>query len=159
MAARKTPSLLALALLFALFATPSSSSAQVAIGLHGGINLDHANLHLGADVLVMLAELSPNVALGIWPSYAHVFIDDTDDVELFGVDFPFLFDLDDAAVTPYFAPGLGLAFQNDDSFLKVNLIGGVFFDVSDSVRPFVELAVRLVNGTYVDLLAGLLFEL
>lgn len=146
------------ALLFTALAPAARGSAQVAVGLHGGINLDHGNLHLGADVVVMLAELSPSVSLGIWPSYAHVFIDDTDDVELFGVDFPFTFELD-APVTPYVAPGLGLGFQGGDSFLKLNVIGGVFFEAGGGVRPFVELALRFIDGTYVDLLAGIVFEL
>ncbi len=129
----------------------------VAIGPHGGVNLDVGSLHLGADLVLELADVSPSVKLAIWPSYAHVFIDDGHDVELFGVDFPFVFPLD-SAVTPFVGPGLGLAFYGDTS-LKVNIIGGLFFETGSAVRPFTELAVRLVNGTFVDLLAGVLFEL
>jgi hypothetical protein len=135
----------------------AGSAHAVAIGPHAGVNLDVGSLHLGADLVLELADVSPNVKLAIWPSYAHVFIDDGHDVELFGVDFPFVFPLD-SAVTPFVGPGLGLAFYGDTS-LKVNLIGGLFFETGSAVRPFTELAVRLVNGTFVDLLAGVLFEL
>ena len=53
---------------------------------------------------------------------------------------------------------MGLAIA-DHAWLKVNLIGGVMIDVSSNVRLWSELAIRLVNGTYVDFLAGVLFEL
>lgn len=132
--------------------------AQVALGPHGAINLDRGDPHLGFDVVVPLAQLSPSVQLGVWPSYAHVFVDDGHDVELLGCDFPFVFALDGSSVSPFFAPGLGLAFYGDTS-LKVNLIGGALFDTGGPVRPFAALAVRLVDGTFVDLLGGVLFEL
>ena len=149
--------LLAALLACALLAGPASAQS-VAVGPHGGVNLDEGSLHLGADVVIHLADLSPSVKLAIWPSYAHVFIDGGHDVELFGVDFPFVFPLEGSVVTPFAGPGLGLAFYGDTS-LKVNLLGGVFFETGSSVRPFAELAVRLVDGTFVDLLGGVLFEL
>ena len=130
----------------------------LAVGPHGGINLDLGNIHLGGDVVVPLTQLSPSLQLAIWPSYAHVFIEDGHDVELLGVDVPFVFEIDGSIVSPYFAPGLGLAFYGETT-LKLNLIGGVFFDTGSSVRPFSELAIRLIRGTYVDLLVGVLFEL
>ena len=136
---------------------PASARAQVAIGPHAGLNLDVGSVHLGGDVIVQISQLSENVTLGVWPSYAHVFIDDGHDVELFGVDFPFMFRLDDSIVTPFAAPGLGLAFYGDTA-LKVNLIGGLFLEAGGGVRPFTELAIRLVNGTFVDLLFGVVFE-
>ena len=139
-------------------ALPNGARAQVAIGPHVGINLDGGSLHLGADVVVMLTQLSENVSLGVWPSYAHVFIDDGHDVELFGVDFPFMFRVQDSIVTPFAAPGLGLAFYGDTA-LKVNLIGGLFLEAGNGIRPFGALAVRLVNGTFVDLSFGVVFEL
>jgi hypothetical protein len=137
---------------------PADARAQVAIGPHAGLNLDVGSVHLGGDVIVQLSQLSETVSLGIWPSYAHVLIDGGHDVELFGVDFPFMFRLEDSIVTPFAAPGLGLAFYGDTA-LKVNLIGGVFLEAGGGVRPFTELAIRLVNGTYVDLLFGVVFEL
>lgn len=146
------------ALALALLAVAQERAHGQAIGPHGGVNLDTGNLHLGADFVMPLAELSSGVHLAIWPSYAHVFIDDGHDVELFGCDFPFLFTLDGSVVTPFVGPGLGLAFYGDTS-LKVNLIGGVFFETGSPVRPFAELAIRLVDGTFVDLLGGVLFEL
>jgi hypothetical protein len=134
------------------------AESSLAIGPHLGINLDHGNLHIGGDLLIELTELSPNVTLGIWPSYAHVFIEDGHDVELLGCDFPFIFEIDGSIVEPFLAPGLGLAFYGDTS-LKLNLIGGTFFETNSAVRPFVALAIRLIDGTFVDLLGGVLFEL
>lgn len=142
-----------------LLAAPCIARAQgVAVGPHGGVNLDVGSLHLGADVVIDVAEVSPSVRLAVWPSYAHVFIDDGHDVELFGVDFPFVFPIERSVVTPFVGPGVGFAYYGD-STLKVNIIGGLFFATGSGVRPFTELAVRLVNGTFVDLLAGVLFEL
>jgi hypothetical protein len=143
---------------FVLLLLPAVGRAQVSIGPHAGLNLDAGSVHLGADVIVEISQLSETVTLGVWPSYAHVFIDGGHDVELFGVDFPFMFEIDDSIVTPFAAPGLGLAFYGDTS-LKVNLIGGLFLEAGGGVRPFTELAIRLVNGTYVDLLFGVVFEL
>ena len=138
------------------------AAQSVALGPHGGVNLDTGNLHLGADVVVGLGALStraaPSVSLALWPSYAHVFIDGGHDVELFGVDLPFLFAIEDAVVTPFVGPGLGLAFYGDTS-LKLNVIGGVFVETHSAVRPFGELALRFIDGTFVDLLAGVVFEL
>ena len=73
--------------------------------------------------------------------------------ELLGCDFPFIFHIDNSIVEPFLAPGLGLAFYGDTS-LKLNLIGGTFFETNSTVRPFVALAIRLIDGTYVDLLGG-----
>jgi len=147
-------------LVLAALAIASAARAEtnVAIGPHLGINLDHGNLHLGGDLLIEVAQLSPSVTLGIWPSYAHVFIEDGHDVELLGCDFPFIFEIDGSIVEPFLAPGLGLAFYGDTS-LKLNLIGGTFFETHSSVRPFVAIAIRLIDGTFVDLLGGVLFEL
>jgi hypothetical protein len=137
---------------------PVSRADSLAIGPHLGINLDHGNLHVGGDLLIPITELSASVELGVWPSYAHVFIEDGHDVELLGCDFPFIFHIDNSIATPFLAPGLGLAFYGDTS-LKLNLIGGSFFETNSSVRPFVALAIRMIDGTFVDLLGGVLFEL
>lgn len=153
------------ALFLAIFAAglglafaPVAKAESLAIGPHLGINLDHGNLHIGGDLLIPIVQLSPSVRLGIWPSFAHVFIEDGHDVELLGCDFPFIFHIDNSIVEPFLAPGLGLAFYGDTS-LKLNLIGGTFFETHSTVRPFVALAIRLIDGTYVDLLGGVLFEL
>lgn len=137
---------------------PAARADSLAIGPHLGVNLDHGNLHIGADLLIPIAELSPSIKLGVWPSFAHVFIEGGRDVELLGCDFPFIFEIRDSILTPFAAPGLGLAFYGDTS-LKLNLIGGTFFETNSSVRPFVALAIRLIDGTFVDLLGGVLFEL
>jgi hypothetical protein len=152
-------------LIFPVFATalglvacPVARADSLAIGPHLGINLDHGNLHIGGDLLIPIADLSASVKLGVWPSYAHVFIEDGHDVELLGCDFPFMFQIDNSIVEPFLAPGLGLAFYGDTS-LKLNLIGGTFFETNSAVRPFVALAIRMIDGTFVDLLGGVLFEL
>ena len=147
-----------LALCSCLLLAPASAHAQVSIGPHAGLNLDVGSVHVGGDVIVQLSQLSETVSVGVWPSYAHVFIDGGHDVELFGVDFPFMFQLQDSIIVPFAAPGLGLAVYGDTS-LKVNLIGGVFIEAGGGVRPFADLALRLVDGTYVDLLFGVVFEL
>ena len=71
---------------------------------------------------------------------------------------PFTLRLDNPSIAPYLAPGLALSAQYGVQ-LKVNLIGGCFFELGDRVRLFTELAIRLVNGTYVDLLGGVLVAL
>src|SRR5262245_56579420 len=95
--------------LLPLVLAPAGARAQVVIGPHAGTNHDVASLHIGGDVIVPLSQPSETVSVGIWPIYAHVFIDDGHDVELLGVDFPFMFALQDSIVTPFAAPGLGLA--------------------------------------------------
>jgi hypothetical protein len=133
---------------------PTVARAQ-SVGPHLGVNLDHGNVHLGLSVHVPIVNLSERVRLGLWPSYAHVFIHEGHDVELLGVDVPFEFRLERSLVTPFVAPGLGLAFYGETT-LKLNAIGGAFFDVGHHLRPFTALALRFVRGTYVDLLAGLM---
>lgn len=138
----------------ALSVAPTAARAQ-SVGPHLGVNLDHGNVHLGLSVHVPIVDLSQRVRLGLWPSYAHVFIHEGHDVELLGVDVPFEFRLERSVVTPFVAPGLGLAFYGETT-LKLNAIGGAFFDVGHHLRPFTALALRFVRGTYVDLLAGLM---
>jgi hypothetical protein len=141
----------------ALAVIPRAAAAQ-AVGGHLGINLDHGNVHLGLDGVFSLVDISPRVSMGIWPSYAHVFIEDAHDVELLGCDLPFSFHLARGIVTPFVAPGFGLAFFGDTS-VKVNAIGGVFFETKTRIEPFAALALRFVNGTYADLLGGVLVKL
>jgi len=107
-------------------------------------------------MLFPIAELSPAVRLSIWPSAAFVINDGRDGV-LLGADFPFEFQIDGSIVSPFVGPGIGVAIF-DDAFVKLNVIGGVFIDTG-VVRPFAELALRFIDGTYVDLLVGVLFEL
>jgi hypothetical protein len=128
-----------------------------AVGGHVGLNLDHGDIHIGADLQFPLAQLSPSTRLSIWPSIAHVFIDGGHDVELLGVDLPFEFRIASSIVTPFVGPGLGLAIH-DHVDLKLNVIGGLFLEAGGGVRPFAELALRFVNGTYVDFLTGVVFE-
>lgn len=144
--------------LLLLSASPTAQAEAPSVGPHIGLNLDEGSLHLGADLVMPLTRLTPTVTLGVWPSFAHVIVHDGHDVELLGVDFPFVFELPDSIVSPFFAPGLGLAFYGDTS-VKVNLIGGAFFELNSPVRPFAAVAIRLVDGTFVDLLGGVLFEL
>lgn len=112
---------------------------------------------LGADLLVELSELSPKVRMGVWPRYTHVFIEHGTDVNLLEADVPFFFDVSTDVVTPYAAPGLALSFAGG-STLKLNLIGGCLFHVNDVIEPFSQLSVRLINGTYVDLIGGVLIR-
>jgi hypothetical protein len=144
-------------IIIALLGSPRAAEAQAAGG-HLGINLDHGNVHLGVDGVFSLVDISPRVSMGIWPSYAHVFIEDGHDVELLGCDLPFSFHLARGIVTPFVAPGFGLAFFGDTS-VKVNAIGGMFFETKTRIQPFAALALRFVNGTYADLLGGVLVKL
>jgi hypothetical protein len=141
-----------------LLASPAWADARALVGGHTGVNLDAGNVHLGGDLVVPVTQVSPHVQLALWPSFAHVFIHDTRDVNLLGVDVPFELRLDNPSITPYFAPGLALSMQYGVQ-LKLNLIGGCFFDLGSRVHLFTELAIRLVNGTYVDVLGGVLFAL
>ena len=148
--------LLCLATLVCL-AAPSRAAA-LDLGAHFGVGLDAGSIHLGGDLVVPIAELSPAVRLSIWPSAAFVINPgDDDDGVLLGADFPFEFQIAGSIVSPFVGPGIGVAIF-DDAFVKLNVIGGVFIDTG-TVRPFAELALRFIDGTYVDLLVGVLFEL
>ena len=149
----------AAALACAVLLAPAQAARAEGLGLgpHLAVNLDNGDLHLGADLVIDIAELSPSVTLAVWPSYAHIFVDGGDDGNLFSVDFPFVFGIDGSIVSPYVGPGLGLSVF-DDAQLKLNVIGGVFFEAGP-VRPFTGLALRFIDGTFVDLLVGVLFEL
>jgi len=150
---------LAAAALFVLALGLQAGTAQaLAVGGHAGLNLDRGDVHLGADVVIPIAGLSPNLQLALWPSFAHVFVWKNHDVELFGLDVPFVFRVGNAPVLPFVGPGLGLAIYGDVS-LKLNVIGGVFFDTGGPIRPFGEMAIRFINGTFVDLLFGAVVEL
>ena len=105
-----------------------------------------------------IVDISDRVRLDLWPAYTHVFIDDWRDVELIELDVPFLFDVGTPVVTPYAAPGLGVSISEESS-LKLNLIGGCLFHVGERFEPFAQIAIRLINGTYVDFLGGLLVRL
>jgi hypothetical protein len=126
-------------------------------GGHLGLNLDQGDIHVGFDLLFPVVQISPNVQLEVWPSAAHVFRHHAHDVELFGVDFPFAFNLGSEIVAPYVGPGLGLAVYDGVS-LKFNVVGGLFFNPRGPVRPFGQVALRFVHGTFVDMLFGVLFE-
>ena len=136
---------------------PSSTAHAFAVGGHVGLNLDQGDVHVGADLLFPLAELSPAVQLALWPSFAHVFREGHD-VELLGADLPFFFRIDGAPLIPFVGPGLGLAIYEDVS-LKLNVITGAFLETNSPVRPFGELALRFINGVFVDLLFGVVIEL
>jgi hypothetical protein len=128
-------------------------------GGHMGFNLDlHGDLHLGADLFFPVAQLSPDVRLSVWPSFAHVFVHDGHDVELLGCDFPFEFRIGSSRVAPFVGPGLGVAVFAKTP-IKLNVIGGIFVDAGRGVRPFAELALRFIEDTYVDALFGVLFEI
>jgi hypothetical protein len=131
------------------------------VGGHVGLNLDHGDVHLGVDFEFKLMDVSSFVTLSIWPSFAHVFIDGGHDVELLGVDFPFEFQLGRSIVSLFVGPGFGLAVSDsgEDQWLKVNVINGIFLNAGGGVRPFAELAIRFVNGTFVDFLTGVLIEI
>jgi len=144
------------ALSFLMFA-PAASAADVSLGGHFAVNLDHGNVHLGADALIPIKQITPRVQLALWPNFAHVFIHDGRDVELLGFDVPFSFNAISDVVIPFVAPGLGLSI-GDETTVKVNAIGGVFFHAG-RVRPFTAIALRFVRGTYTDLLAGVLIDL
>jgi hypothetical protein len=137
-------------------AAPSSVRA-LELGAHVGVGLDAGSIHLGGDLLIPIAELSPSVRLHIWPSAAFVIIQEGRDGILLGADFPFEFAIANTIVAPFVGPGLGVSIF-DDARLKLNVIGGIFIDAGP-VRPFAEIALRFIDGTYVDLLVGVLVEL
>jgi hypothetical protein len=143
-------------LLFAAY--PRTSRADVALGGHFGVNLNEGHPMVGADLRVDIVELSPRVSLDLWGAYTHVFIENGLDVNMLELDVPFVFDVNADIVTPYVAPGLGISFSGG-STLKLNLIGGCLFHLGERFEPFVQLAVRMVDGTYVDLMGGLLVRL
>lgn len=142
-----------------LYLAPSIARADVAVGGHFGVNLDAGHPMLGGDVRVDVAEISPRVRLDVWGAYTHVFLEDQPDVNMLEVDVPFLFRVNTDVVTPYAAPGLGLSFYAGDPTLKLNIIGGCLFHVGERFEPFAQLAIRMIDGTYVDLIGGLLVRL
>jgi hypothetical protein len=153
----------ALALLFCAGVWAESSGSAhaldgISLGGHLGINLDRADFHVGFDLVIPVVDLSPVVQWAVWPSIAHVFVRDGHDVELFGVDGPFVFKLQNVPITPFVGPGFGLAVYDDVS-LKFNVIGGLFVETHSPVRPFGTMALRFVDGTFVDALFGIVVEL
>lgn len=139
--------------LCASVSAPAQAQTEMAAGGHFGLNLDGGHPILGADLLIELKQLSSRVTMGLWPAYSHVFIEDAHDVDLLEVDLPFLIRVRNPNIVPYVSPGLGLSFSGG-STLKLNLIGGVLFRVGERIEPFTQLAVRMIQGTYVDLLGG-----
>jgi hypothetical protein len=137
-------------------AAPSRVSA-FELGAHIGVGLDAGSIHLGGDLLLPIADVSPSVRLSIWPSAAFVINDGPDGV-LLGADFPFEFEIASSIVSPFVGPGIGVGIFGDDAVVKLNIVGGLFIDTG-TIRPFAELALRFINGTYVDLLVGALVEL
>jgi hypothetical protein len=137
-------------------ALPAPALAWQAGG-HVGVGLDTGSLHLGGDLLFPLVRASSSVQLSIWPSVAFIITDGPEGV-LLGGDFPFEFLIADSIVRPFVGPGVGVSIFDEHAQVKLNVVGGLFIDAG-AVRPFAELALRFIQGTYVDLLAGVLFEL
>ena len=134
----------------------TARAAPFELGAHVGVGLDAGSIHLGGDALFSITQVSPSVRLSVWPSAAFVINDGPDGV-LISADFPFEFQIANSALSPFVGPGIGVSIF-DDARLKLNVVGGLFFDTG-TVRPFTELALRFINGTYVDLLVGVLIEL
>jgi hypothetical protein len=147
------------ALLFCAATWLQSGSAQAfSVGGHVGLNLDRGDVHIGADMIFPIVAVTPTIEWALWPSIAHVFVLHGHDVELLGLDMPFLFKLNGTPIIPFVGPGFGLAIYDDVS-LKFNLLGGAFLDTGGPVKPFGELALRFINGVFVDLLFGVVVEL
>ena len=122
-----------------------------------GVGLDSGAFHLGGDLIFPVADLSPAVHLAIWPSAAFIITDGPEGF-LLCADFPFEFEIADSIVKPFVGPGLGVSIFDEHAQIKLNVIGGLFIDTG-TVRPFAELALRFIDGTYVDLLIGVVVEL
>src|SRR5262245_36776701 len=137
-------------------ALPAPARAWEAGG-HAGVGLDSGSVHLGGDLVFPIVRLSPAVEFSLWPSAAFVITDGPEGV-LLGLDFPFEFIIADSIVKPFVGPGFGVWIADEHAQVKLNVIGGLFIDTG-TVRPFAELALRFIHGTYVDLLAGVLVEL
>ena len=157
--------LLALALTGLGALLPASLEAQEQEGVptlrfgaggHFGVGLDDGSPMLGADFMVDVLHLSSRVTMAVWPAYSHVFFEDALDVNILDVNIPFQIHMRRPVARPFAGPGMGIAFSGGDSTLKLNLNGGCFFHVSDRFEPFTSLTVRMIQGTYVDLLVGLL---
>jgi hypothetical protein len=152
----------ALCSVFAALAGPAhaqdSGRPRFGAGGHFGVGLDDGSPMLGADFLVDVLDISPRVTMSVWPSYSHVFFEDAPDVNLLDVNLPFQIHMRTPVVRPFAAPGLGLAFAGGGTTLKLNLTGGCIFRVTEHIEPFTALTVRMIQGTYVDLLVGMLFR-
>ena len=154
---RVSPFVLTALLALSPFLRPAAAEAEIpAAGAHFGINLDRGHPQLGADVFVPLLDLSDAVSLAIWPAYTHVFLHEQRDVELIEGNLVVSFATRLPTIRPYAGGGLGLSFHHDTS-LKLNMLGGARFAVHPRVVPFVQLAIRTINGTFVDAAAGVLF--
>lgn len=140
-----------------LWAGAPSRVSAFEVGGHVGVGLDSGSIHLGGDLLFPIADVSPSVRLSVWPSAAFVINDGSDGV-LLGADFPFEFEIANSIVSPFVGPGIGVSIFGDDAVVKLNVVGGLFIDAG-TIRPFAELAMRFINGVFVDLLVGVLVEL
>lgn len=146
----------ALICLAGLIWTSAARAESFELGGHLGVGLDAGSIHIGGDALFPMARLSPGVKLSLWPSAAFVINDGPDGV-LLSLDFPFEFEIANSIVSPFVGPGLGVGIFND-AVVKLNVVGGLFIDTG-TVRPFAELALRFIDGTFVDLLAGIMVKL
>jgi len=148
---------LILSLAAGLWLTPTAVQA-FSLGGHGGFNLDRGDLHIGFDIMFPVLTVAPRVEWVLWPSFAHVVVWDGHDVELPGFDMAFFFKLRHVPIAPFVGSGFGLAIY-DQVTPKFNMITGAMFTPPGRVRPFGQIAVRFIRGTFVDALFGVLFEL
>jgi hypothetical protein len=150
--------------LFGIFYLPVAARAESSLGPHVGINLDWDAALLGLEARVDMVGAGP-ATLQLNPTFSYYFDDDDDDdaVFNFSLNFPFEFKVRDSVLRPFIAPGLGLMIFTRDNFdddtdLKLNLIGGLLFDLSP-VELFVQLKVAIGDSTEAEIVGGLLFQL
>jgi hypothetical protein len=141
----------------ALWLLPATAHAERAtIGPHFGVNFDGDVVLIGVESRIDLGNAGRSVIVQLNPSFSYYAFDDA----LFNISLnvPFEFVIQDSVLRPFAAPGLAFFFGEHGHDLKLNLIGGLLFNL-DGVEPFVQLRAAVIDGSFVDLMGGVLFRI
>lgn len=149
-------------LLALLVGVPLAHAERNTIGPHLGVNLDIDDPFIGVEGRIDMTTLSHDVIVQLNPSFSFYFIDGAGGLFNLSVNVPFEFRIHDSILRPFVAPGLGLwhwSYGNrSDTDLTLNILGGLLFDLAP-VEPFVQLRVALGDGSFAELMGGVLFRI
>jgi hypothetical protein len=153
---------LSAAVLTCAVATPARAERNT-LGPHLGINFDYDDPFIGIEGRIDLTKLSRNLILQLNPSFSLYFLDGDAGLFNISVNVPFEFQVNET-VRPFFAPGLGIWHwewddgDRDDTEVMLNLIVGMLF-VLPPVEPFFQFRIAVGDGSFAELMFGILFRL
>ena len=142
-----------------LSAAPAHAERNT-LGPHFGINFDSDDPFLGIEGRFDLGTAGRSVIIQLNPSFSFYFVEDANLFD-FSLNVPFEFQISDSVLRPMVAPGIAIRHWSNggsDTDLKLNVLGGLVF-VLAPVEPFVQLRIGIGDGSYVELMGGILFRL